>query len=240
MKKSYIVSSVAVFAALNVVCDMIVVPQFSSGVWFGLVFLISPITGMLLGPYAGFLSTLIGVMVGHTIIPRGIEEFVFTLGAPIGAAISGLMYEGRWKIVLVYYSALLAGYFLTPIALQLPLWGMWNVHCAYLVLILSILLGSRLQSRSEGSKRRWMIPALSSFIGLEADILYRIFIFIPGQTYQVFYGLPLEVLQGIWVAGALVTPIKVAVSSFTAAIIVSKLRASKMDIFYRIRNSSAS
>ena len=61
--------------------------------------------------------------------------------------------------------------------------------------------------------------ALCAFIGLEADILFRIFVFIPGQTYRLFYGLPIEVLKGVWVAGALITPLKVAVSSFVTVLL---------------------
>ena len=140
MKKSSYVSLIAVFAALNVVCDAIVIPQFSSGVWYGLVFPTVPITGIVLGPFAGFLSTLIGVLVGHTITPRGAEEFLFTLGAPIGAAVSGLLFRRGWKLVFVYYTVLLASYFVTPVAWQLPMWGMWDVYGAYLALLITVFL----------------------------------------------------------------------------------------------------
>ena len=61
MKKSQFVSLVTVFAALTVVCDLMIgLP--TSGVWFSLVFVIESINGIVLGPYAVFLSTLIGVI----------------------------------------------------------------------------------------------------------------------------------------------------------------------------------
>jgi len=60
--------------------------------------------------------------------------------------------------------------------------------------------------------------AISAFVGLEADILFRIFLFIPCQTYSIIYGLSLEALQFVWVAGGLITPAKVLVSSVVAAI----------------------
>ena len=88
---SKILSQIALFAALEVACDIVITPSFSAGIWFGWIFIISPIAGIALGPYNGFISTLIGVMIGHTIIPREtIFEFIFTLGAPIGSMISGL------------------------------------------------------------------------------------------------------------------------------------------------------
>jgi hypothetical protein len=222
VKKSALASSVAVFAALNVVCDVLLVPQLSSGVWYGLVFLIEPITGIVLGPYGGFLSTFIGVMVGHTVAPRGIEEFLFTLGAPIGAAVAGLLFRRGVRLIFIYYTALLASYFVTPVAWQLPLWGMWDVYCAYLALLIAVFLLEQRGDLADNVDTPWFL-ALCAFIGLEADILYRIFVLIPCQTYRVFYSLPVDVLQGIWVAGALITPLKVATASFLTTLVGRKL-----------------
>jgi len=223
MNKTRMISMIAVFAALNVVFDAIIIPQFSSGVWFGLVYLIIPITGIVLGPYAGFLSTLMGVFVGHVISPRGIEEFLFTLGAPLGAMISGMLFQKKWKMVFIYYTVLLVSYFITPIAWQLPIWGMWDVYCAYLVLLIVIVFIRVKGNRINPLKNDMFLYGFCAFIGLEADILFRIFIFIPGQTYQSIYGLPIEVLQSIWVAGALITPFKVAISIIITALLGSRL-----------------
>ena len=221
--KTRFLSMIAVFAALNVVFDAIIIPQFSSGVWFGLVYLIVPITGIVLGPYAGFLSTLMGVFVGHAISPRGIEEFLFTFGAPLGAMISGMLFQKNWKVVFTYYTVLLFSYFITPVAWQLPVWGMWDVYCAYLVLLLTMVFIRLKGDRINPLKNDMFLYGFCAFIGLEADILFRIFIFIPGQTYQSIYGLPIEVLQSIWVAGALITPFKVATSTILTALLGSRL-----------------
>ena len=135
LRKSQYVSLIAVFSALNVVFDLIVgLP--SSGVWYGLIFIAEPINGIILGPYAGFLSTLIGVMIGHFIVPREtVYELLFTLGAPIGALISGLLYRGKWRAVLVYYVTLLVIYFSTPITRLLPIWGMWDTYLALIAVL---------------------------------------------------------------------------------------------------------
>lgn len=216
-----LVSFIAVFAALNVVCDSIVLPYFSSGVWYGLVFLIVPITGIILGPYAGFLSTFIGVLVGHFITPRGAEEFIFTLGAPLGALIAGFMFQRNWKPILLYYTILLAAYFLAPVSGHLSPIGMWDVYLAYFILFLLILVLQKGWCR-QGDKA-WYLFALSAFIGLEADILFRIFLFIPCRTYHSIYGFDIRVLQEIWMAGAVITPIKVAASSTVTAMLGTKL-----------------
>ena len=103
-KKSSFVALTAVFASFNVVCDSLMgLPQLSSGVWYSWIFLIEPVTGIVLGPRGGFLATLIGVIIGHTLYPRGQYEYLFTLGAPVGSSISAIIYRKKWKIVLIYY-----------------------------------------------------------------------------------------------------------------------------------------
>jgi len=217
-ERKRILPLIIIFASLNVVCDSIIgLPQLSSGVWYSWIFIIEPITGIILGTYAGFLSTLIGVMIGHFIYFRGVHEFLFTIGAPVGAMVSGLIFRGKWKPVFTYYTVLLVAYFITPTAWQLPIWGMWNTYLAYLCLAALIAL-RRDVWKLESSKLPYTL-ALSAFIGLEADILFRIFIFIPCQTYQLFYGFTVEALQYIWGTAAIITPIQVAMSVLMTTII---------------------
>lgn len=223
MKKSLFVSLVAAFAAINFICDAIVFPQLSEGVWYGFVFISEPITGIVLGPYAGFLSTFIGVMVSHVISPIGVEEFLFTIGAPIGALVSALLLRGGRRKVFAYYTVLLAGYFITPVAWQLPFLGMWDVYLAYIALLATMMLVSRKSKPAKELNTNRIFLAACAFVGLEADVLFRIFLFVPCQTYRFFYGLPVEALQAIWIAGAVITPIKVAVSALFTATLGSRL-----------------
>jgi len=217
-KRKRILPLIIIFASLNVVCDSIIgLPQFSSGVWYSWIFIIEPITGIILGTYAGFFSTFIGVMIGHFIYFRGVHEFLFTIGAPIGAMVSGLMFRGKLKLVFTYYTVFLIIYLITPIAWQLPIWGMWNTYLAYLCLVVLTMLG-RDVLKLESNKPSYAL-ALSAFIGLEADILFRIFIFIPCQTYQLFYGFTVEALQLIWLTAAFVTPVQVAMSALATVIL---------------------
>jgi len=211
-------SLIAVFAALSVVCDVVVTPGFSAGVWYGWVFLISPITGIVLGPYHGFLSTLIGVLIGHSLVSREtMYEFVFTLGAPTCSLVSGFVFRGAWKRVFAYYTLLLGSYFITPLSRQLPIWGMWDCYLAYFVLLaMGVIFSVRRASVPKGI----LLFALSAFLGLEADVLLRIFILVPCQAYHFFYGLTPETLVALWAVPApLVTPFKVLLSTFLAALV---------------------
>jgi hypothetical protein len=202
MTKSKRISLIATFAAVAAVLDSIPgIPQFESGVWYSWIFLVVPLFGFILGPVDGFISILIGVLVGHSIYFRGIHEFLFTIGAPVGTMIAGMIFRQRRSIPIIFFTVLLASYFLNPISWELPLWGMWDIYLALIVLMIVSVM--------KIEKGRLMT---STFIGLEADILFRIFLFVPLQTYHILYGLTLETMKLIWVAGAFVTPIQVGLS----------------------------
>jgi len=221
-KESRSLALVAIFASLNIVSDSIEgIPQFLSGVWYSWIFITEPLTGLVLPPHGAFLSTLIGVIAGHTIYPRDSYEFFFAVGAPIGSVITGLLFRGKYKIVLVYFAALLGAYFATPISWQLPLWGMWDTYLAFAVLLTADFTLFKRETMFN-DKRRKMTPfllALYAFIGLEADILFRIFLFIPCQTYRLLFPFTVEELQAIWLAGAVITPIQVAISTISVSTI---------------------
>jgi len=215
LTRSRFLAFVAIFASLNIVCDSIAgIPQFSEGVWYSWVFMTEPLTGLVLPPSAAFLSTLVGVMAGHSIYPRGSYEFFFTIGAPVGSLISSLVSRGRRRVVLVYFAALLLAYFAAPISWQLPLWGMWDIYLAFA----GLLIADSAFFRNRNMKALPLDLAFYAFIGLEADVLFRIFLFIPCQTYRLL-SYTAEDLQFIWIAGAVMTPIQVAISAiFTSTI----------------------
>lgn len=212
LSTSKLVALTAIFAALNVVSDSLMsIPEPPSGVWYSWNFLIVPLTGIVLGPVLGFLSVLVGVLVGHCIYFIDIYEFLYTVGAPIGAAVSALLFREKWKLALSYFAVLFMAYFITPIAWQLPLWGMWDTYIAFAVLVGLAFLIRNDVGRLQGRVRPILLAA-TAFIGLEADVLFRIFVFVPGQTFRLFYGFSVEYLKLIWVSGAVFTPMKVVLS----------------------------
>jgi hypothetical protein len=217
------VSLIAIFAALGVVLDVVVTPAFSAGVWFGWIFMISPIAGIVLGPYNGFVSTLIAVMIGHSLFPRDtIYEFVFTMGAPVGSMMTGFTFKGQLKRTFAYYTIMLGSYFATPVSRHLPIWGMWDGYVAYAILV---ILCAILITRGSAEIKRMSPYAVSAFIGLEADVLLRIFILVPCQGYQFFFGWSPEVLAGIWAVPApLIAPFKVLLATFATTLIGPQIK----------------
>jgi len=55
-------------------------------------------------------------------------------------------------------------------------------------------------------------------IALETDILFRVFVLVPGQVHWLL-GMTPEILYGIWLVAGVITPIKVVL----AAIVVVTL-----------------
>jgi hypothetical protein len=217
--KSQMIALVAVFAALNVATDSLAsLPEFPSGVWYSWNFLTVPLTAIVLGPLLGSAATFIGVMVGHYVYFIDAYEFLFTVGAPIGAAASALLFAGKWKPVLVYYTALFTAFLATPVAWQLPPWGMWDTYLAFALLVASVLLIRKGLWKPE-PRVLPLVLVLSAFVGLEADVLFRVFLFVPCRTYSLFYGFDTATLQVIWSGAALITPIKAILSTVITALV---------------------
>jgi divalent metal cation (Fe/Co/Zn/Cd) transporter len=215
MVKTRSIALIAVFAALTAVLDALPgLPQLSQGVWYGWTFIATPLAGIVLGPGEAFLSVFIGVMISHTMVFFGPYEYFFTIGAPFGAMISSLVFRQRLRPVLLYYVVLLAAYFLTPAAWDLPLWALWDTYIAFTVLITIFFFRRRLYNMTKGR----LIFAFSALIGNEADILFRIFLFVPLGTYNWLYGSPLDFVRSVWVVSAFITPIQVCIALFATSL----------------------
>jgi len=212
IKFSFYVSVVSVFAALHAV--LAAVP----GVWRSLVIMIVPVEGVVLGPKAGFLAALIGAGVGRVLRPRPGLDPVFGVGEAVGAACSGLAFKGMWRRVLLLYVLMLAAYFLHPVGRRLPAWCLWDVYVALALVPLSGLLARRISDERENPQTLTPNLALSAFIGVEADVLTRIFIFIPLGFYALM-GVPEGALPAIWVAGAVETPIESVISVVASTVV---------------------
>ena len=218
---------IAVFAGLMAVLDAAPgLPQLSSGVWYGWTFVAEPLIGVFFSPSEAFFSALIGVMAGHVIGFRGdVYEFIFALGAPVGASVSSLAFRGRLIPIAAYYVFSLAAYFLSPSSVSLPFWALWDTYIAFFLLLAVVLIGRK---RFETMKRTYVL-ALSAVIGLEADILLRIFIFVPLGTYKWLYGFSVEFVQAVWAVSALVTPIQVGIATLLT-VIVGKTLGGTVDV----------
>ncbi len=208
------ITFVAIFAAMIAVLDSIpMIPGFYGGIWDSWAFILSPLIGILLGPVLGVISVGIGGLTGHLIYFRDPIELIFMLGAPVGAGVAGLLFQERWRSVFAIYSVFLLGYFITPVTWSLSLLGIWDVLVGFALVLMATVVSTINKAGTDYLSSTNLKLILATVIGLETDILVRIFILIPGQVYWTYYAMPLEILQGLWLVAGIITPIKVMLSA---------------------------
>lgn len=212
--------------ALVVVLDSIpILPGFYSGIWDSWIFILSPLIGVLLGPVTGAVAVGLGTLLGHLIYFRDPYELIFMMGAPVGTLMAGLVAQRRWKPVLAIYSALLMGYFLSPVSWALPLWGIWDTLFGFCLVVLFAAVSHTKPGLFTTEESRVSIFALglATVIGLESDVLLRVFIFVPCMTFSLFYGLTIEQLQILWLGAGVITPFKVLLAVILGLTIGQKI-----------------
>lgn len=221
------IALISLFSALHAIFVLIPLP------FRTLMVVILPLEGIILGPYGGFLSALLGSIVGRVIRPmEGLYPIFGITAEPIGALVSGLFFRGKWKYIFLIYALLLTGYFIHPLGRVLPAWCLWNTYIAFILTFISPFFIKDFEKIINNPKKLPFLLALTSFIGTEADALVRIFILIPIGFYSLM-GIPEEALTFIWIAGAFQTPIE-AILSIIATIILGipsiKLLKEKIEI----------
>jgi len=212
VRRSVFVAITAILGAVH--AALVAIP----GIWRSWMILIEPLEGMILGPRAGFTAALIGSIAGRIIRPGWGLYPLFGIAEPIGALVTGLIFQGKWKTTLVAYATMLGAYFIHPLGRVLPAWCLWDVYLALALIFASpYAIKGALKERANPKK---ITPALAlaSFIGIEADVLTRIFLLIPIGLYKLM-GITEEALPLIWMAGALETPIESVISVIATVII---------------------
>ncbi len=211
-RRSRIIAAVSLLGSIHAI--LVAIP----GIWRSWMIIIEPIEGLILGPFGGAVSALIGSSIGRIIRPRAGILYIFGLGEVLGALTSGLIFKGRWRDALIIYAIMLSAYFIHPLGRTLPAWALWDIYIAFSLILLSPRLINRALNDKENTKKLTPAVAIASFIGIEADVLTRIFLLIPVGLYNVL-GIPENVLPVIWMAGAVETPVE-SIISVTASIII--------------------
>jgi len=193
MQKSLKIALTAVFAALHTVLYFL-----SFGLWRNWAIYLEPIEGIVLGPWAGFFSALIGSIIGRMIKPDIFWMFGI-IAEPLSVLMIAFLAQRRWLPVFVTYSVMLAAYFSHPFGKSLPLWTILDVLLAF-ALIYPVAKLCRIGV--QGNVRRLTVSlVLVSFIGTVTDSLTRIFLFVPAGVYA-FLGLSFDALFFIFTTGA--------------------------------------
>ncbi len=219
------ISLIAIFAALDTVLTMI------PGPWRSWVIIIEASVGIILGPYIGGLAILIGSLLGHFYREGAGLMLFFGLGEPIGAMSAGFLYRHRYKETAILYTIFLGGYLLTPISWELPLWALWDTILAYGLLFVLYAFKNFVNINNQ-RLNELITLGLIGFIASGIDVMFRIFVLITLQVY-IIWGLTVPVLQNLWIAGALLTPIEDIISTIATIIIAPSIiyAMKSMEIF---------
>jgi len=190
----------AVFAALHVVLYLLPTP-----LWRNWAIFLLPIEGIILGPGAGFLATLIGSGLGRII--RYDSYWMFGVVAePLGVLAAGFLAKGKWKPVTVIYAIMLEAYLIHPVYFggqMLPLWTIIDIPIALILIYPAAKVGRFVYE--ENFLRLTLASALIFFVSTVADSLVRVFLLVPVRLYE-YFGLSFDILRDyVFVPGAVLS-----------------------------------
>jgi len=188
------IALIGVFSSLHVVLYFM-----SFGLWRNWAIYLEPLEGIILGPWAGFLTALIGSVVARTIKPDIFWMFGI-FAEPLGVLAAGFLIRGVWKPLLAIYVIMLSAYFVHPLSKQLPLWTILDVLFSFILIYPTAKVSRKLLE--ENSKRLSIFLVLVSFISTVTDALARVFLFIPAGLYSIL-GLTDEAVYAIFITGAI-------------------------------------
>ena len=193
-EKSRLVSLSGVFAALHVILHVL-----SFGLWRNWAIYLTPLEGIILGPWAGFSAALIGSLVARALKPGDVWMFGM-VAEPLSVLACGFLARGKWPQVLVMYGGMLVAYFLHPYGRWLPLWTILDILTALFLIIPVSRLSEDLFSLDV--KRFSLALVLISFIGTVTDSMTRVFLLIP-VGLSTLLGWSSEVVYSIFIVGAI-------------------------------------
>jgi uncharacterized membrane protein len=198
------IAAIAIFAALYAALRIIpTVPMIGTGATFHLSDILAPLFGILLGPYVGGISIIIGTFAA---IGLGTPAPFFGLDflpAFVVAVSLGFLVRRKWLPVVILNAVLLVAYAVNPLTsnfINTP-WGtvpyLWMHIAAFLVLVSPL---GRKAGKWIGSAKTPMITAgfvILAFVGtmmqhLTGGILYEV---VLGQ---ITHTVPASAYSGIW------------------------------------------
>jgi hypothetical protein len=189
-----VVAFIGVFAAFHATLYLISPPV----LWRNWAIYLSPIEGMVLGPWAGFIAALIGSTVGRVVLPSPLWMFGI-VAEPLSVMSAGFLTRGKWQPVMALYVVMLAAYFISPLGQSLPFWPMLDTIAAVCLVYPAAKLSKNLFS--ENVKLLPVSLVIVSFTTIAIDGLTRVFLLIPAGFYSTVLGWSSAYTAAVFVAG---------------------------------------
>jgi uncharacterized membrane protein len=211
---------IASFAALYFILSMLPdIPVIGfPGITIKLEASAASIFGAILGPHAGPLAALIGVVVAFFYGGARSFDLPFILCPALNALVVGLIFKNRSKIAFALFAMVIAAFWFTPVVY--PVFDHWYVGLAatfdkIMALFLIVPVTRMLKTRSVSSEKAELRPSgesftlllVASFIGNQADSALGSTIFAIPLVYEMVFGLRLDMVRWLFIVSPFAYPI---------------------------------
>ena len=202
------IALMAIFAALYYVLSLIAPINIPTGVGnltISFAALFASVIGLVLGPYLGTASALLGSSVAWILPPSSGSFFglPFIIAPALNALVTGLIFYKKWKYGFAIFGALVVAFLFTP-----PIWPVtdnWFVALAVLfdkIFALFLIIPVALFAKKLSFAKASLFYFLLFFIGNQADNMWGSFVFATPPVYYGIFGYAVIDVQGFF----LVTP----------------------------------
>jgi ECF transporter S component (folate family) len=224
------VALVAIFAALYYVLSIVspYVPALGvPDLKINLEALVATIFGIVVGPYLGFTSALLGAFVAWVLPPGSMNAYglPFLLSPALNSLVTGLIYYRKWKQASVVLTTLILTFIILPPSQ--PLGEYWYIGFAVVwdkIIALSLIYPiTRLAKQSLGSKSKSILYFLLAFIGNQADNMLGADMFAVPLVYNGIFGMDVSTVRFLFTVSPFIYPAIRLIQAFIATIIIVPL-----------------
>ena len=224
------VALIAIFAALYYILSLISpkIPISVSGISISIEALIATIFGLVLGPYLGAATALLGAFVTWTLPPVGMAPvgLPFLLSPPINALVTGLIYYKKWKWGFLIFSGLIIAFLFTPPVQPLTENSIVAIAVLFDKIIAALLILPCVKFAKQLSAGQGVaFYLLIAFIGNQADNMWGSFIFATPMVYAspFFGGLSVDAVRFAFLVSPFAYPAIRLIQAFIAMLIAVPL-----------------
>ncbi len=208
------VALIAIFSALYAILRIVPLgPMIGMPQTFSFSDALAPLLGIILGPFAGGISVIIG-----TFAAAAFGKPLFFLGldflpAFINCVAMGLLIKRKWVPVAIIYAALLGIFLLSPYTLVMISVGDLAIPFVWLHIVGLMVLLSPLRSKAVDNIKKFNIPRLALSLAVLAFIGTMMQHLTGNLLYQLILGQPIGTMVAaqfvpVWIAAFYAYPVE--------------------------------
>ncbi len=222
------VALTAIFAALYVILSLVSphIPALgASNITISLEAMMATIFGLVVGPYLGALSALLGAFTSWAAF-GGMSPYnlPFLLSPPINAMVTGFIFYKKYKWGFTLFGLLIIAFLFTP-PVQ-PLTVNYVVAIAVLfdkIIALFLIIPLVIFAKQLSAGKAALFYFILGFIGNQADNMWGSFIFATPVVYGQIFSMPVEAVRVAFLVSPFAYPAIRLIQAFIAMIIAVPL-----------------